>query len=425
MHAFFFGIWGKEHSGRFKIFTAPCLIINFKNLDQRLLKKIKIEIWIPQEDYKNLRENNNFKELKKIVKVNIVIIDKFLKLLKQKSKYHLLSLMHNIFITTHALKFKYLWFIYPDFIFNQNLIKKIILQMKKSKADAFLMPVPQVISERVEKIFLNKKINKINMNNLISNNLHQNNFICDLENLNTGSPPFLYVKNKDRYLLKGFHIHPIVIDTEQNLMEISDIVYPTIDEGFSEKIAEKNILIPKSQKFGICASVHNLDYVSINKKKFNIRDFSFFYMRHITKAHVKFSKTIYEFGNSKSRISSQRIKKLKNFQKERLNDIYSFELNFNSFKNETKRILKIFLSKFKLGFFDIVEVLKEEEKFREFYRNNKILDANQLIYKHLIASKDKKKRTKLIELIIKQLSFDKNFHKTELNFLKKIYKQCL
>ena len=65
--------------------------------------------------------------------------------------------MHNIFITTHALKFKYLWFIYPDFIFNQNLIKKIILQMKKSKADAFLMPVPQVISEKVKKIFLIKK----------------------------------------------------------------------------------------------------------------------------------------------------------------------------------------------------------------------------------------------------------------------------
>ena len=77
MHAFFFGIWGKEYSERFKIFTVPCLIINFKNLDQRLLKKIKIEIWIPQEDYKNFKENNNFKELKKLLRLILLLLINF------------------------------------------------------------------------------------------------------------------------------------------------------------------------------------------------------------------------------------------------------------------------------------------------------------------------------------------------------------
>ena len=51
--------------------------------------------------------------------------------------------------------------------------------------------------------------------------------------------------------------------------------------------------------------------VSINKIQY--KRFCLFYIRHITSAHLTFSKTIYEFGDHKVKISSK-ISKLKTFK---------------------------------------------------------------------------------------------------------------
>ena len=420
MNAFFFGIWGKQHTSRFIIFTIPCLLDNFSYLKKSITKKIKIEIWIPHQDYNLLKSNSNFKKLKKIVNVRINLIDNFLKTLRENNKYYLLSIMHNIFISTHSIKYKYLWFIYPDFYFSDELIKKIIKIMDNKNYDSVVMPVPQINDENVRQIFLKKNISKIDKKKIIINNLHQNNFICDLENLKTGSPPFLYLRNKKKFLLRCFHAHPIVINSWKNLDIFSEILYPTIDEGYYEKLAKRKIFLPSSDKFGICVSVHDLDYVSINKTKFNIRDFVFFYIRHITSAHLTFSKTIYEFGDHKVKISSKKISKLKNFQNKLLSKIYNLKINNNFSIKDTSKLINLFHNKFKLSLLDFGKILKEEEDYRNFIKRNSILEANNIIFKNLIYTKNKKK---ILKEIVLNLHNDKKYKKIDLNFLNEVYKK--
>ena len=63
-----------------------------------------------------------------------------------------------------------------------ELVKKIIKIMDNKNYDSVVMPVPQIIDENVRQIFSKKNVSKIDKKKIIINNLHQNNFICDLEN---------------------------------------------------------------------------------------------------------------------------------------------------------------------------------------------------------------------------------------------------
>ena len=57
---------------------------------------------------------------------------------------------------------------------------------------------------------------------------------------------------------------------------------------------------------------------------------------------LTFSKTIYEFGDHKVKISSKKISKLKNFQNKLLSKIYNLKINNNFSIKETSDLINLF-----------------------------------------------------------------------------------
>ena len=76
--------------------------------------------------------------------------------------------MHNIFISTHSIKYKYLWFIYPDFYFSDELIKKIIKIMDNKNYDSVVSQCLKLMM-KVRQIFLKKNFSKIDKKIIINN----------------------------------------------------------------------------------------------------------------------------------------------------------------------------------------------------------------------------------------------------------------
>jgi hypothetical protein len=390
---FYFPIWGNDYIKLFSDFALKCLFNNLNKLDKRMLKNSKIEIWTFKKDIPKLKALKNIKLLEKKIQINIENIDLIYESLDKTylNKYQTLSILQKIFINSHSHKYEYLWFIYPDFIFSDQMIKNFY-DLKK-KYDAYFIPVPQLIEEKVEVAFKAKnfKANTKNITDLLFKYLHPIVKICDVDNSKTNTPSMFLASNKNSYALKYFHMHPIVIKSNSDNLEMNNKFYSSLDEGLVQSLDKKNIFITKDNYFGICISLLKEKEYQLPNEKFNLDLTLEWCKNHINTTHLEISKYTYfiklnETGHVNTVLENKINKRLNPLRKELLksykkknsgfgqslnldiypvilnNEIYSiirnnyFKKYFNNEANTLKKTIKKNI-KFKEPMFDWLKKL--------------------------------------------------------------------
>jgi len=246
-HVFFFCIWGKKYLEEFKKYTCNSLLRNLRKTDN---KKNLIYIWTIKDDLKYLKKQKIIKDLSKIIKIKFYLFD----FIKNKyhfknNKYILLSTLQSLFIATFSFNCNYLWFLYPDFIFSDNSIENILQKLKKNKTlSAVMLPIPQVNLEAIELYYKKWGYNYIeeNLNEIIIKNLHKIVKIFDVRNTKLNTVSVSCIHEKDYLLMNNFHLHPVVIKTDEKNYNYFNSVFPSLDEGYTNTLKNKKIYIPKS-----------------------------------------------------------------------------------------------------------------------------------------------------------------------------------
>ena len=309
MNVFFFPVWGEQYINNFLNICLPCLDDNLSKLSSKEISNSKLEIWTSKKDIKLFKNNLILKRLKKKLKVNYEHIDVLLNLKKNFSnKYQFLAFIQYNFICSHIKKYKYLWFLYPDFMFSNNLIKNSLTQLIKKKVDLLLIPAPQVDEETTKQdIFINK--NK-NINKMVTDNIHHYVKFFEIDNIKDHHFPFLCSINKKNFIFRNFHIHPLAISS-RNYKVFLKPFFPSFDAGVPEYFLDKKIYIPNSDKFGICVSLANKslanEYDFKNQPK-NFEDSIVFAFKNYNQCHIKFSQNKYYINKNNSLIMSRKEK---------------------------------------------------------------------------------------------------------------------
>ena len=130
-HVFYFCIWGSKYIDQFSKYTCNSLLLNLKKTNN---KKNLIYIWTTKNDLKYLKKKKIIKKLNKIIGIKYFEFD----YVKKKyylttNKYTFLSVLQSLFIATFSFNTKYIWFLYPDFIFSENSLNFMINKIKKNK----------------------------------------------------------------------------------------------------------------------------------------------------------------------------------------------------------------------------------------------------------------------------------------------------
>ena len=309
---FYFPIWGDDYIKLFSDFALKCLYNNLNKIDDSLLRSSKIEIWTFKKDIPKQKALKNIKLLKKKISINIESIDLIYNELKKSNlnKYQTLSILQKIFINSHSYKFEYFWFIYPDFVFSNRMISNFF-NIKK-KYDAYFIPVPQLIEEEVKLIFKdnNFETNTKNITELLFKFLHPIVKICNVENSKTNTPSMFFASDKNTHVFKYFHMHPLVIKSDINNIEMNNEFYSSLDEGLVRNLNEKNIFITKDNFFGICISLLKKDEYLLPNEKFNLFNTIEWCKNHINKTHLAISNYTYIVRKKSSKINKKLVDKI-------------------------------------------------------------------------------------------------------------------
>ena len=338
---FYFPIWGDDYIKLFSDFALKCLFNNLNKLDKGMLKNSQIEIWTLKKDIPKLKALKHIKLLKKKIQINIESIDLIYESLDQSylNKYQTLSVLQKIFINSHSRKFEYFWFIYPDFIFSDQMIKNFY-DIKK-KYDAYFIPVPQLIEEKVEVAFKAKNFeaNTKNITDLLFKYLHPIVKICDVDNSKTNTPSMFLASNKNSYALKYFHMHPIVIKSDIGNIAMNNKFHTSLDEGLVKSLDKKNIFITKDNYFGICISLLKENEYKLPNEKFNSNLTLEWCKNHTNITHltisektyfIKKNKTQYVNKNLENKINKRLVplsKKLLAFHKKNDNEFLNVDID--------------------------------------------------------------------------------------------------
>lgn len=306
---FYFPIWGDDYIKLFSDFALKCLFNNLNKLDKEILKNSKIEIWTFKKDIPKLKALKNIKLLKKKISINIESIDLIYRSLDRSylNKYQALSILQKIFINSHSHKFEYFWFIYPDFIFSDQMIKNFY-NLKKNY-DAYFIPVPQLIEEKVDVAFKAKnfKTDSKNITDLLFKYLHPIMKICDVNNSKTNTPSLFLASDKNSYVLKYFHMHPIVIKSDIGNIEMNNKFYASLDEGLVKSLAKKNIFITKDNYFGICISLLKEKEYKLPDEKFNSDLTLEWSKNHTNITHLRISESTYFIKKNKTQYVNKNL----------------------------------------------------------------------------------------------------------------------
>jgi len=430
MNVFFYSVWGKSFIDNFLNYSLNCLNENLKIISKKKLNKSKIEIWTRKKDEQLIKRSALFNKVKKKIYINFVHIDKLL-LINEITKYERLAIMQNIFITSHFFKYKYLWFFYPDSIFDNKLVGNCLKKIKSKNPDIVLLPVPQVDEDVIKNEFNNNKISNLDIKKLIRNNLHESVKLWEVDKLKNFNIPLSYGKNDDTLVFQNFHTHPLVLKTSGNHKAFLNPLHPSLDEGIPEEFANKKIFIPSDDKFGICGGLLEKDFLektkwySISEKWKDIKNKMSisisFAINHVNSSHIKFSQNKY-FMNKKKTVGIDRKKsKLNNLIKnivEGYNKYYSLMNNLKKFAN-TK---DIYLN-------NIPSTLLINEKLRKNFQNLDIIKLNFELFKKIIKNNERKKikMTNIETLNIflnKKYKYNKKIRAYK-SFLTTIYRQNL
>ena len=300
-NVFYFPIWGDNYIKLFNNYALNCLYRNLINKKIDNLINSKIEIWTFKQDIKKIKSLPLIKKLIKKIEINFESIDELHKNLSKfnLNKYQFLSILQKIFINSHSYKFEYLWFIYPDFIFSNNLIKNFF-KLKKNY-DAYFIPVPQLIVEKVIKEF-NKKNFKPSTNNITRmffDYLHPIVKICNVDKSKTNTPSLFLSSDENSILFKYFHMHPLIIKSDIENYNLNNKFYSSLDEGLVGELNEKKIFIAKDNYFGICASLLKEKEYKLPNERFNLQKTLEWCKKHVNKTHLEICKFTYSVKRKK------------------------------------------------------------------------------------------------------------------------------
>jgi len=321
-HVFYFCIWSKKYVDQFSKYTCNSLIENLKKTNN---KKNLVYIWTTKNDLKYFKKQKKIKELNKIINIKYFEFD----YIKKKyylgsSKYTFLSVLQSLFIATFSFNTKYIWFLYPDFIFSKNSLNFMINKLKKNKKLAsILLPVPQVNFESLETIYEKKGYSYISENipDIIIDNLHKIVKIFDARNTQLNTISVSCIHEKKYLLMNNFHLHPAVIRTDVEDYNYFDSVFPSLDEGYTRALKDKLIYIPKSSDQVTFLSMLGKNEIKFPKYQFNINQAVDWCEAHVNNFQRKNLNNIFMFYKKKAKLNDLKFNKnLLNKFKQRLSN---------------------------------------------------------------------------------------------------------
>jgi hypothetical protein len=399
-HNFLFPIWGEKYIENFNNFALNCLIKNLKLVERTQLDKININFWTLKKDIRLFKNLENIKALNNLVNVRYLPIDYLLdNFNKNVSKYLFLSTLQSLFLSESTIKkYDYSWFIYPDFIFNNDLIINIIKKINKNNYEAVFLPVPQIVEEELKKILFKSHISKIipNIKFILQDHIHPIVSNCNINKLKTNTPSMFMVSKKDEFILfRYFHIHPLVVKLNLDAEFIFNEMSSSLDQDLVKNFKNKNIYCVNSDKIGICISLLKLKEIKLYETQFKLLNTCTWIINNTNKSHLNYVKKNY-------------LIKYKNF------NLKSFNKQKDKLNSHIEKILKEIKKKkyFKEKMFNNISKL--------FFRNNnEILFLKRELHRQVNFNKISK-RLNLKEVID---NFFRNQKKTDnLKYLKTIYK---
>ena len=342
-HNFFFPIWGDNYIKNFNNFALKCLIYNLETIKKPQLDKININIWTSKKDIKIFKNLKDIKYLNSLVNINYFTIDYLLDKFKNyQSKYLFLSNLQSLFLSESLLKeYNYCWFIYPDFIFSNSLIKNLINKINQNNYESVFIPVPQIIEEEFKSILQKNHISKIipKIKFILQEHMHPIVSNCNINNLKTNTPSMFMTSKKDEFILfRYFHIHPIVVRLNSNANYIFNEMSSSLDQDLVKNFENKNIYQVSDDKIGICVSLLKRHEIKLYDTKFDLDNTCSWVIKNTNKSHHIYVKKEYLIKYKNFNLKSFNIKKhklnlhIKKILKEISSKKFNIEQNFNKMK---------------------------------------------------------------------------------------------
>lgn len=396
---FFFPIWGESYINNFINICIPCFIESLTLFDNIVSKNFTIQIWTKIEGIKIFENSPNIIKLKKKINITYIIIPNKVFKLYFLNKYDFLNLLQALAITANSLKFNYIWFIYPDFIFNKTSLKNIYLKTQKD-FEAIYIPVPQAIEEPLKEIIKYRGVLYIaqNLKKILEEYIHPIVKICAYDNLKTKTPSLFFSHKKNEYMMfRYYHMHPICLKLDLNNYELFKNFNTTLDGGFLKNL--KKIYVAKNDKFAICISLLKLKSIKLPEiKDLRVRNVTNILLEwckeNINSLHIKISKfeylIKYKNFNFKKYIISK--KKLENLVK-----------NLNNKINKRNQIKKDDTFTFEMSSNPLVKY--NQSLFYKFYINNllKLNDSKCSILKKFLQESENDNNKKFISNIYNEV----------------------
>ena len=342
-HNFFFPIWGDNYIKNFNNFALKCLIYNLETIKKPQLDKININIWTSKKDIQIFKNLKDIKYLNSLVNINYFTIDYLLDKFKNyQSKYLFLSNLQSLFLSESLLKeYNYCWFIYPDFIFSNSLIKNLINKINQNNYESVFIPVPQIIEEEFKSILQKNHISKIipKIKFILQEHMHPIVSNCNINNLKTNTPSMFMTSKKDEFILfRYFHIHPIVVRLNSNANYIFNEMSSSLDQDLVKNFENKNIYQVRDDKIGICVSLLKRNEIKLYDTKFDLDNTCSWVIKNTNKSHHIYVKEEYLIKYKNFNLKSFNIKKhelnlhIKKILKGISSKKYNIEQNFNKMK---------------------------------------------------------------------------------------------
>ena len=261
-------VWGEDYLEIFLEYTLRSLLTNNNLLNKEISKQSKYIIYAESKYIDSIKNHNNFKKLKKIIKVTFID----LKLDGGDEKYSNLKNYQNLSIKYgYQNKYDLFTFIYPDSVFGENHFKTLFSKIKKGYK-VVMCTGPLGVYEKFFEVFKDKKINNVNLSDFILHNLHPfyklflndriNNWVQITED-----------KEKSYQFYQCFDLHPAIISFSIKNLKIEN----TFDADIlnNKNINLSNIGYLNHSSEGIIITLESIfsDRGMISEDK-NLNDFS-------------------------------------------------------------------------------------------------------------------------------------------------------
>lgn len=265
-------IWGQDYVSNYLRYSLPSLLStgNLENIE--ICKKVTFHIMSTSEDLELLNVAPVYKHLKKIVKVietPIESVDMFSK--PDTYKYDRISACQTISIN-YAIdnNFDGIFFIYPDFIFSEQSLSNIFLELENNM-ECVLCQIPFISHDKVESgLFRQNGFETLNedgykicisQRDLVQLNIenpHPVNLGFHVNGENYGEWPgsFIWDIEGEGQLIRSFHWHPIAISLHSKKQSLLNSFKVSLDDEFVSKVfspLDKLCFIKDSDKLAICS----------------------------------------------------------------------------------------------------------------------------------------------------------------------------